>query len=331
MSTPVPPSALAPASDPGPIVVVGAHLQGLFLAVDAVPREGETVLGHGFEEPLDGGKATSQAIIAARLGAPTVFVTVLSSDERGRRWRAVLEGERLDLRWSVDSEKPTDLGIVLLPPSGIPAIVTTLDANQSLDATVVERAAPVIQSAAIVVCQLEAPQEVALAAFRLARLAGARTLLNPAPATPLTHALLELTDVLVPNAHEAITLLAAASADDPDAQPVRNVRDVNDTAALANALAEAYPWLAVVVTDGASGAYVAAAAGAEALHVPAPTVNAIDTTGAGDAFVGALAVRLRDGAALPDACAFAVRAASLSTTRAGTIPSLPRLEEVIAL
>ncbi len=294
----------------GPIVVVGAHVQGLFMRVAAVPREGETVLGCDYAEPLDGGKATHQAIAAARMAAPTAFVTVLGRDERGGRCRALLEREGIDCRGIMTSERPTDVGFVLLPPSGIPAIVTALDANSQLQAATVGAAAWLIRSASLVVCQLEAPLEAATTAFRLGRDNGARTLLNPAPAAPLDDEVLQLTDILVPNEHEAAVIagLSGAPAD------------------LAQVLARRRPGMAVLVTAGAAGVFAVDGDGVS-WQVPAPEVQAVDTTGAGDAFVGALAARLHAGDGLQAASAVAVRAASLSTTRAGSIPSLPRWAE----
>jgi ribokinase len=294
----------------GPIVVVGAHVQGLFLRVEAVPREGETVLGYDFSEPLDGGKGTHQAIAAARMGAPTAFVTVLGRDERGVRWRAFLESEGIDCRGIIESNRPTDVGFVMLPPNGIPAIATALDANRDLNATSIQEAAWLIRTASLVICQLEAPLDAAIAAFRIAREAGARTIFNPAPAAELNEEVLRLTDILVPNEHEAAAL-AGRQGTPSD---------------LALALARRCPDTTVVVTAGAAGVFVMDMKSG-AFHVPALRVAMVDTTGAGDAFVGTMAARLHAGDSVHDATVFAVGAASLSTTREGSIPSLPtRLE-----
>jgi ribokinase len=299
---------------PGPIVVVGGHAQGLFLRVEAVPREGESVLGSGYEEPADGGKASNQAVAAARLGAPVLLVTVVGSDERGKRALRLFEEQGIDTRFVEEVDGPTDVGFVMLPPSAIPAIATAMDRNRELDAAVVARASGAIAGASLVVCQLEAPQESALAAFRLARAAGARTLLNPAPASELKPELLGLSDLFVPNEHEAAIL---AGRDGPPAE-------------LAALLARELPVETVVVTAGAAGAYVTER-GSEVLHLPAQVVSPVDTTGAGDAFVGGLAVKLRAGDALRDAVAFAVRAASLSVTRPGTMLAFPTAAEMEAL
>jgi ribokinase len=294
----------------GPVVVVGAHVQGLFLHVDAVPLEGESVMGSGFEEPADGGKSSNQAVAAARLGAPTAFVSVVGSDERGERALRLFREEGIDTRFCFQVDGPTDVGFVLLPPSKIPAIATACDRNEELNAATIERAADAIRSGSLVVCALEAPQEAALAAFRIARAANVRTLLNPAPAAELEPELLELTDILVPNEHEAAALA------DGGGPP----------AVLARKLVERLPVEAVVVTAGAAGAYLAERGRVE--HVAAPSVEAVDTTGAGDAFVAALAVRLREGGSLRAASLFAVRAASLSVTRPGTMPAFPAADEI---
>ena len=297
----------------GPVVVIGAHIQGLFLHVESVPAEGESVMGFGFEEPLDGGKASNQAVAAARLGAPTVFVTVVGNDERAERALRFFVEVGIETRFCVRLEGPTDVGFVLLPPSKIPAIASAMDRNRELDAAIVERAAEAITSASIVVCALEAPQEAALAAFRLAREAGVRTILNPAPAAELDPRLFGLTDVLVPNEHEAAALAGRHGL----------------PAALAEELRDRLALDAVIVTAGADGAFVAE--GGPVCHVRAERVEPVNTTGAGDAFVGALAVRLRAGDALEEAAAFAVRAATLSVTRAGTMLAFPTADEVRAL
>jgi ribokinase len=299
-------------SQAGPIVVVGAHAQGLFLHVTSIPAEGESVLGFNYREPRDGGKASNQAVAAARLGAPTVLVSVVGNDERGREARAYLKGQGVDVRWCRQADGPTDVGFVLLPPSAVPAIATAQDCSRELDEDAVLQAEEPIARASLVICQLEAPAAAALAAFAIAKRAGARTLLNASPAMSLPSELIRLTDVLVPNEHEAATL-AGASGHAGD---------------LACRLARQWMCEAVIVTAGAAGAYVAT--GGTLSHVPARTTRAVDTTGAGDAFLGALAVRLRDGGSFLDATGFAVRAATLSVTRAGTMDAFASAAELTA-
>jgi ribokinase len=296
----------------GPIVVVGAHCGALFMHVSAVPKEGETVLGWGYDEPEDGGKATNQAIAAAYLGAPTICVTVVGTDERGSRALASLQAAGVDTQWVTEVEGPTDVGFLVLPPSKIPAITTAFDRARDLDAARVQAAADAIRSASFVVCQLEAPPEAAATALRIAREAGISTVLNPAPAEGVEDELLSLTDLLIPNEHEAASLLSSE-----DTPPT-----------LAAELAARHPHLDVVVTAGAAGAYVVAR-GREVEHVPAPAVeDVVDTTGAGDAFVGALVHRLRAGDDLVGAARFAVRVATLSVQHPGTIPAFARFKDL---
>lgn len=297
---------------PGPVVVVGAHCAGLFMHVAAVPKEGESVLGWGYDEPEDGGKATNQAIAAAYLGAPTTFVSVVGDDDRGRRALAMLEAAGVDTRWVTEVEGATDVGFVMLPANKIPAITTAFDRARDLDAERVAAAAEAIGSGSLVVCQLEAPPETAVSAFRIAREAGIPTVLNPAPAQELGEELLSLTDLLIPNEHEATALLSLDS----------------DPSTLAAELASRHPHVDVVVTAGAAGAFVASR-GREVEHVPAPFVDEVaDTTGAGDAFIGALACRLRDGDDLVTAAGFAVRVASFSVTLPGTVPAFACFPEL---
>jgi ribokinase len=271
------------------------------LRVQAIPREGESVLGYAYEEPEDGGKGSNQAVAAAKLGAPVALVTLVGNDERGRRALHVFTEHGIDTTFVTEVDGPTDVGFVLLPPSRIPAIATAIERSRGLNRGMVELATPVIESAAIVVSQLEAPQEAAIAAFEIARAAGVRTILNPAPAEPLEPALLEATDILVPNEHEAAALAGMDG----------------DGGRLARELAHALAVPAVIVTAGSAGAFVAAEG--SVAHMAAPFCEVVDTTGAGDAFVGALAARLWAGADLHEAAAFAVRAASLSVTRPGTM------------
>jgi ribokinase len=294
----------------GPIVVAGAHGQSLFLRVDAVPREGETVLGHSFEEPEDGGKASNQAVAIARLGTPVRFVTLLGDDERGRRWREILTRYGVDVGYVLEGSGPTDVGFVMLPPSRVPAIASCRDLSASLNDEAVNSAAEAFSGASVVVCQLEAPQSCALASFQLAKATGATTILNPAPAAMLDADLVELTDILVPNEHEAVAL------EGQEAPP----------AELAKRLSVRFE-CSVVVTAGALGCFVEAP-GVSGVHCPAPAVPVADTTGAGDAFVAGLAVRMRLGDDLASAAAFAVAAASISVSRKGTMPSYPTAAEL---
>lgn len=285
-------------------------MQGLFMRVGRVPAEGESTAGCDFSEPEDGGKATNQAVAAARLGAPVFLVSVVGADERGGRALKYLVREGVDTTFVTVASGPTDVGFVMLPPSGVPAIASADDRSRDLDGALVAGAAASIASAAVVLAQLEAPVAAATEAFRIARAHGVPTILNPSPAIEVGPEFLRLADFLVPNEHEAAAL-AGRSASPHDLAAELGVR-LRPTA--------------VLVTAGADGVFVSSGNGVE--HVPAPRVEAVDTTGAGDAFVGAFAVRLRAGDRVLSAAAFAVRAASISVTRVGTVPAFPRLSEL---
>lgn len=299
--------------DEAPVVVVGAHMQSLTLRVEAIPRAGETTLAHDYAEPLDGGKATNQAVAGSRLNAPVRFVSLVGTDDRGRRLLGYLAETGVDTRWVRVEDGATDVGFVMLAPDGIPAITSCQDLSLRIDGEAVAAASGAFAGASVVVCQLEAPIDCATTAFSLARRVGARTILNPAPALPMPPELLALCDVLVPNEHEAAAILGHTAA-----QP-----------ALASLLAARMPWADVIVTAGSAGAYIATADGRRG-HVAAPGVKVVDTTGAGDAFVGALAARLRLGDDLMNAAHWAVAAASVSVTRPGTIPAYASIDEVDA-
>lgn len=292
-------------------MVVGAHVQGLVLEVQAIPREGESVMAWGFSEPLDGGKSSNQAVAAARLEAPTTLVSAVGSDERGRRALRFFASEGIDTRYCITVNGPTDVGFILLPPSRVPAIAAALERNLDLTPDAVADAADAIRQAACVVCALEAPQATVEAAFRIARSASVTTILNPAPAAELKPELAELTDVLVPNEHEAAALAGHEG----------------EPAALAETLARRLGIPNIVITAGAAGAHVRAADGT-VVDVAADAVTTVDTTGAGDEFVAALAVSLRSGRSLAEAAYFAVRAATFSVQRPGSMPSYPALREL---
>lgn len=280
------------------------------MRVAHIAGEGESAAGWDFSEPEDGGKATNQAVAAARLGAPVALVSVVGADERGSRALDYLVREGVDTRFVSVADGPTDVGFVMLPPSRVPAIASAQDRSRDLDRARVARAAEIIASASAVLAQLEAPAEAAVEAFQIARAHGVTTILNPSPATEVDVDLLGLADFLVPNEHEAAALVGRPGS----------------AAELAAELGSRLCPTVVLVTAGADGVFLSSGDGVG--HIPAPTVEAVDTTGAGDAFVAAFAVRLRAGEEVAPAARYAVQAASVSVTRDGTLPAFPRRAEV---
>jgi ribokinase len=282
------------------VVVVGSINLDIVVAVERHPAPGETVIG-GDRRELPGGKGANQAVAAARLGAATAMVGRVGADEAGRRMRDNLEREGVGVA-SVreDDEAPTGVALIAVDARGENTIVVSPGANARLDARDVEAAREVLEGAAVTLVQHEVPPAAVRAA--IAR-AGGTVVLNPAPARSLDGAV----HVLVPNRGELEAL--AGRGGDPEA--------------LARGLAGAR---AVVVTLGAQGALVVE--GERAERIAAPEVSAVDTTGAGDTFCGALAQALAEGAALVEAARWATRAAAISVTRAGAQGGMPRRGEL---
>ncbi|MQM24111.1 ribokinase [Glycomyces albidus] len=297
------------------VVVLGSANLDLVYDVERIPAPGETVLARGYGA-FAGGKGNNQAVAAARAGSETRFIAALGRDENGDRLAEEARAAGialLDRR--VDA--PTGTASIYVDRGGENSIVVNSGANAELTAlTATELAA--IGDADVLVLQLETPPGAVAEAARAARAAATAVVLNAAPADRRAEDLLGDVDVLVVNEHEANGLLGR----DPGA----------DLDAAVDALT-AYG-CTVVVTLGAAGCLVAAPGG-EPVKVPAVPVPVVDTTGAGDTFVGYLAAAIdaderhaTGAAALAGAAAFATAAAAIAVQRKGAVPSIPTLEEV---
>jgi len=295
----------------GAVCVVGASLIDLIAYVPRLPALGETLHGTDFRSGF-GGKGANQAVMAARLGARVAIVTRVGRDTFGDDMLANFRAAGVDSEHvSVDDTAPSGVAPIAVAPNGDNSIVIVTGANDRLTPSDVERARPAIAAAEVLTCQLEVPLEVTLAALRIAREESTTTILNPAPAREeLPAEAYELADVFCPNEPEAELLLG---------------RPVEDAAAAAREL-RARGARAVVLTLGERGCFVSFD-GCERL-LPAEPVAAIDTTGAGDAFVGSLAAFLAGGETLEAAAAEANRVAALSVQRQGTQASFPSVDEL---
>jgi len=297
--------------------MVGSAMTDLVARVARLPEPGETVFGSSFFQGF-GGKGSNQAVMAARLGARVGIVVKLGRDRFGedtlRNYRA--QGVDTTFVGFADGEASGVALITVDERSGQNIITIVPGANRTLSAGDVRGAAAAVQGAAVLVAQLETPIPATLEAFRLAKQGRTRTLLNPAPAAELPAELLTLTDVLIPNELEAAALAG------------RPVSSLEDALAVAEGLLERGPGV-VVITLGGRGA-VLAQAGEAARHIATDAVRAVDTTGAGDAFVGTLAYFLACApeVPLPDAVTRACRVASLSVQREGTQTSYPYRRDV---
>ncbi len=313
-------SAAGSGSD-GRIVVVGSLNADLTIYCDRLPQPGETVQGNGFAVN-PGGKSANQAVAAARLGGHVSLVGAVGEDANGNMLEASVAGAGVDVSHVRTSSEPTGVAVIAVDARGENNIIISAGANGTLSPKDVAEAADVIEGAAVVSLCLEVSMETVLAAAQAGHDAGAAVLLNLSPYAEIPAALAGLADVLLVNAHEAALFLgssvprAGAAAAEWDAVRSRFAdRGIQQ----------------VLVTLGSQGSVVldslASAASRVALVQPT-SVAAVDTTGAGDAFTGAVAVRLAAGDALADAARFASVAAAMATTRKGTQAAYPEAADV---
>jgi ribokinase len=294
------------------IVVVGSINQDLTVRVPHHPAPGETVLGtsHVFGA---GGKGANQAVAAARLGRRVAMIGRVGDDQPGRDLVRGLEAEGVDVSHvGVDGDAPTGIALITLDDHAENAIAVSPGANGRLNPGKVEEARRVIVEATVVLVQLEVPIESVQEA---ASLATGTVILNPAPAEALPDELAALADVIVPNRSELATL---AGVDLPT--------DIREVTAAAHRLSGDSD---VIVTLGSDGAVVFS--GGQATPTAAPKVDPVDTTGAGDAFCGALADALSRGMSLEDSARWAVAAGASAVTRQGAQTAMPTADDVALL
>lgn len=298
----------ATASSPdGTIVVVGSVNVDLLAQVQRHPRPGETLHGTG-GQMLPGGKGANQAVAAARLGARVAMVGAVGSDVQAEAALSALREAGVDLGHVAEIEGPTGLAIVTVAEDGENSIVVIAGANDAMGAGRVRAAAEVISAARIVVCQGEIPRDGIEALPALVR---GRFLHNPAPVMELDPAVLRASDPLVVNQHEAGLVLAQLAPDQEAPEDPEAVVAALRAAGIPSA----------VLTLGADGSLVADQGGVR--RVPPAPVEAVDTTGSGDAFIGALALGLARGDDLATAARLASRVGAFAATGEGAQPSYP--------
>ncbi|PVU81432.1 ribokinase (plasmid) [Cellulomonas sp. WB94] len=314
------------------VVVVGSANADLVLDIDHRPAAGETVLGSDVVTTA-GGKGANQAVAAGRLGFDVAFVGCIGADSHGELLRASLTSAGVDLDGVRVVDAPTGNAIILVTPDGENSIIVSPAANRFLTPALVDELKPVWAGASVLVAQLEIPLETIASLLPEAHRSGTRVVLNAAPAAVLPDGVLSVADPLVVNESEAAFLLARASTAPPDAAIV-------DPGDVAKALLALGP-RSVVLTLGGAGAVLVersrdtvgrdsarVAASQDVVHVPGHTVEVVDTTGAGDAFVGALAAHLSDGVDLEEAVRRANDVAAIAVTRRGAQESYPTREEI---
>ena len=300
--------------NPAPrICVVGSANMDLIARVPRLPHVGETLQGRSFHL-VYGGKGANQAVMAARMGGAVTMVACVGKDVFGEGMLRNFQQYGIDTAHvRVDENRTSGVAPIFVDDQAQNVIVIVAGANGALSPSDVRAARAAILASSAVVCQLEVPLETTLEAFRIARSGGARTILNPAPAQTLPAELLALTDICAPNESETELLTG---------MPVNSMEEAQ---AAGQRLLQA-GLSTVIITLGERGVLVLD--GAAAWHVPAMKVAAVDPTGAGDAFIGALAVCLGEGMSLEQAVRRANIAAALSVTRLGAQVSFPTRAEV---
>lgn len=294
------------------VVVVGSINIDLVFAITHLPAVGETVGGASFSlQP--GGKGANQAVAAARMGASAAIIGCVGDDDYGRRLRALLEQDGVDCSQVQTVPGPSGCAGIFVDCRGENLIAVAPGANAKLTPETVKKSIASIADARVLLVQLESPLPAVRAALAQAREAGVMTILDPAPAMELGPDIFPLLDYITPNAREASKLTGI---------------DVHcwSTAAQAARELRRQGVKTVLVTMGKLGAFYSSSVGE--VRIAAPRVDAVDATGAGDAFNGALAAALVRGAAPDQAADIAAAAGALASASRGAQPSLPRLEQV---
>jgi ribokinase len=294
------------------VAVVGSCNIDLVAYAPRVPGPGETILGDRFAMGF-GGKGANQAVMAARLGAVVSMIGALGQDLYADMTLANFAEQGVDTSGIARVAGSSGVAPIWVEPDGTNRIIVVAGANGLVDATAAAAAIRALPVLDVVVAQLEIPHVVTRAAFEAARDRGATTVLNPAPAAPLAAELIAATDWLIPNEHELGSLPGRPGAAD-DAALLESARLLRG---------------GLIVTLGAAGAAVAWGGGVARL--PAQAVEVVDTTGAGDAFVGAFAAGLASGLVPLDSARLGIACASDSVQRPGTQASFPERRRAIEL
>ena len=298
------------------VVIVGSLNMDLVTRAPRLPRAGETLAGKSFVT-VPGGKGANQAVAAARLGASVAMIGCVGDDAYGEQLRTALLAEGIDCQavTRIDGES-TGVALIVVDDSSQNAIVIVAGGNGHVTASVVDSFDALLSQADVIICQLEVPLDTVGHVLKRGHELGKTVILNPAPASgPLPAEWFAWIDYLIPNESEATALTGL---------PV-------DSTASADAAASALLAAGVskvIVTLGEQGALFASPSRSE--HFPAPKVQPVDTTAAGDTFVGGFAAALADGKSESDAIRFGQVAAALSVTRSGAQPSIPTFAEVQA-
>lgn len=295
------------------VVVVGSLNMDLVTRASRLPRAGETLIGQTFST-VPGGKGANQAVAAARLGAEVAMVGCVGSDAYGAQLRDALLVEGIDCQAVSRVGGSSGVALIVVDDSSQNAIVIVAGSNGELTPASLQAADAALQAANVIICQLEVPMATVGYTLKRGRELGKTVILNPAPASgPLPAAWYASIDYLIPNESEA-TALSGVTVDSLESAKLAATQLIKAGAGK------------VIITLGSQGALFADGQAFE--HLLAPKVKAVDTTAAGDTFVGGFAAALASGKSEAEAIRFGQVAAALSVTRAGAQPSIPTLHDV---
>ena len=298
------------------VTIVGSLNVDTTLRIKRMPLPGETLAAEG-KSSAAGGKGANQAVSAARSGAQTAFIGEVGKDNSGQMMLDEMKANGIDVAGIRENDQVgTGTASILLDENGQNSILIYGGANQQLSPTDVEAAKDKITAADFVVAQFETPQAATLRAFQLAKANGVTTILNPAPAQKIDPEVLKLTDLIIPNETESAELTGVIITD--------------ETSMLISAAKFAQMGVRnLIITVGAKGAFYCTQDGYS--FIPAFKVNAVDTTAAGDTFIGALSSQLKpDMSHIEKALVYAQRASSLAVQKMGALPSIPTREQILA-
>lgn len=300
------------------VCVIGSINMDLVVRVKDIPRVGETILSQSFEK-IPGGKGANQAIAAKRCGAEVYMIGKIGNDENG----VILKGKLVEDNINVDyvfedNKESTGMAYIMVNDSGNNSIIVTAGANKSIKEEEIEKSIEAISNSDILIAQFETSQDMTLKAFKEAKRLGKLTILNPAPAKAIDDELFKYTDIIIPNETEAETLTGIT------------VNCIESAKTAAKVFLDKGVKF-VIITLGDKGAAIIGDEFAEI--VPAYKVKAIDTTAAGDSFIGALSSRLDfnnlNKESLIEAVNFGNKVSSIAVQRKGAQPSIPFLDEVL--
>lgn len=299
------------------ICVIGSLNMDLVLKINDIPKVGETILSKSYEK-IAGGKGANQAIAAKRCGADVSMIAKIGKDENGKILREKLKEENIDVTCIFkDDQDPTGLALIMVNKNGNNSIVVVPGSNMNITDKEIDNSISKIINSDILIAQFETNENMTLKSFQKAKEFNKTTILNPAPAKKIDEKLLKLTDIIIPNETEAEILTGIKINSIDDAKKAGEFflnKDVKFS----------------VITLGEKGALIVGRNFYELVH--AFKVNAVDTTAAGDSFIGALSSKLNfknlNRETLKDAVSFGNKVSSITVQRKGAQPSIPYLEEI---